>query len=230
MAAADAGEGRAHSRLGPPQPISAGVGFRAACRQIFPCCQACRGPRPMRWRCRCGTRRHQRRHSAAGALRGGCHKRQPGRTTPLPGPAPLAAQLQGAPRGRQEAEREGNWLGLTTQRHVARRWESRQAGEQPARSCACTRWAATGTGRLQARGVSVSGQHASRERPAGASCDAGRAPARLVGNAPCSTASVTPNPATLDGGRCARLPLPTLMPSNIIITARPQGGGSKETR
>jgi hypothetical protein len=30
---------------------------------------------------------------------------------------------------------------------------------------------------------------------------------------------VTASPATLEGGRWAKLPLPTLMPSNIIMTA-----------
>lgn len=39
------------------------------------------------------------------------------------------------------------------------------------------------------------------------------------GGSPCRTARVTASPATLEGGRWAKLPLPTLMPSNIIMTA-----------
>lgn len=41
-------------------------------------------------------------------------------------------------------------------------------------------------------------------------------------HSPCNAASVTPRPATLERGRWAKLPLPTLIPSNIIITAAGQ--------
>jgi len=44
------------------------------------------------------------------------------------------------------------------------------------------------------------------------------------GRPPCSAVRVTASPATFEGGRCAKLPLPTLMPSNIIIT---EGKGSQ---
>jgi hypothetical protein len=44
-------------------------------------------------------------------------------------------------------------------------------------------------------------------------------------NPPCRVASVAASPMTFEGGRCANLPLPTLIPSKAIITA----GGSTST-